>query len=215
MPSASDFDAGATRRAIQEYAAEAEATGWFGPEILFGLAYKYVRAGQSILDIGIGTGLSSALFRQAGLHVRGMDLSPEMLAACRSQGIRDLVQHDLLKAPYPFERGSADHAVCTGVFNFFPDLSVPFNEAGRILRDKGIFACVVGDRSESEAAEFLVGCEHTHTDEPVTMYRHSAEQIGAWAARAGLATLRSLPFEVYIDRHKSRAMRAQAYLLIK
>jgi hypothetical protein len=39
------------------YDDEAEACGWFGPEVAFGLTYKYVQAGQSILDIGIGTGL--------------------------------------------------------------------------------------------------------------------------------------------------------------
>jgi len=39
---------------IAAYDEEAEATGWFGPEVLFGLAHKFIRPGQSILDIGIG-----------------------------------------------------------------------------------------------------------------------------------------------------------------
>ena len=43
------------------YDDEAEACGWFGPEVVLGLAYKCVQPGQSILDIGIGTGLGSVL----------------------------------------------------------------------------------------------------------------------------------------------------------
>jgi hypothetical protein len=41
---------------------EAEASSWFGPEIIFGLSYKYIKAGEKIIDIGIGTGLSSFLY---------------------------------------------------------------------------------------------------------------------------------------------------------
>ena len=39
------------------YDDEAEVTGWFGPEVVFGLAYMHLFPGQSILEIGIGTGL--------------------------------------------------------------------------------------------------------------------------------------------------------------
>jgi hypothetical protein len=46
---------------------EAEETGRSVPEVVFGLAYRYVQPGQSILDTGIGTGLSSVLFPKAGL----------------------------------------------------------------------------------------------------------------------------------------------------
>ena len=35
---------------ITAYDDEAETCGWFGPEVAFGLAYKYVQPGQSILD---------------------------------------------------------------------------------------------------------------------------------------------------------------------
>ncbi len=38
---------------------EAEACGWFGPKVAVDLAYKYIQPGQSILAIGVGTGLGS------------------------------------------------------------------------------------------------------------------------------------------------------------
>jgi predicted TPR repeat methyltransferase len=130
------------------YDEEAEATGWFGPEVAFGLAYLYVQPGQSILDIGIGTGLGSVLFRKAGLEVHGMDISPQMLEACRSKGFMALQLHDLSKPPYPYDSESMDHAVCAGVLNFFSNLSPVFEETARILRKGGLFTFVVGDRAE-------------------------------------------------------------------
>ncbi len=41
--------------------------------------------GQVILDIEIGTGLSSALFYRAGLKVEGMDVSDTTIEACRKK----------------------------------------------------------------------------------------------------------------------------------
>ncbi|MBN1615611.1 MAG: class I SAM-dependent methyltransferase [Deltaproteobacteria bacterium] len=146
---------------VAAYDDEAEASGWFGPEVVFGLTYRYVQPGQSILDIGIGTGLGSVLFRKAGLKVHGMDISPKMLDACRSKGFTFLRLHDLNKLPYPYDSESMDHAVCAGVLNFFSDLSSVFKETVRILRKGGLFAFVAGDRVESETHEIMVGPEHT------------------------------------------------------
>jgi 2-polyprenyl-3-methyl-5-hydroxy-6-metoxy-1,4-benzoquinol methylase len=65
------------------YDQTAKATGWIAPQVAFGMLYEYVEAGQSLLDLGIGTGLSSVLFRRAGLRVSGMDADPEMIEVCR------------------------------------------------------------------------------------------------------------------------------------
>ena len=101
---------------ITAYDEEAEATGWYGPEVAFGLTYAHVQTGQSMLDIGIGTGLGSILFLKAGLEIHGIDISPQMLDVCRSKGFSSLHLHDLSKTPYPFDSDTIDHAVCTGVF---------------------------------------------------------------------------------------------------
>ena len=97
-----DHDEKQARATAEAYDEEAEATGWYGPEAAFGLAYKFLRPGQSILDLGIGTGLAAVLFRKAGLRLYGMDVAPEMLEACRGKGFTDLVRHDLTERPYPF-----------------------------------------------------------------------------------------------------------------
>ena len=107
----------------RDYDRKAEQYDWRGPEVIFGLSYAFVEPGQSVLDLGIGTGLGSFLFHKAGLRVHGMDHSRPMLEACRSKGFAtDLTVHDLTAVPYPFDTASLDHAVCLGVLNFFDDL---------------------------------------------------------------------------------------------
>jgi predicted TPR repeat methyltransferase len=197
---------------ITAYDEEAEATGWYGPQVVFGLTYAHVQPGQSMLDIGIGTGLGSILFLKAGLEIHGMDISPQMLDACRSKGFSSLHLHDLSKTPYPFDSESIDHAVCTGVFNFFSDLSPVFQEASRILRKSGLFAFVVGDRTENEAHAIEVGAEHTKSENLVTMYLHSAKQIAELMARYGFEPMRDLSFTVFMDRERTKSMSARSYL---
>jgi len=197
------------------YDEEAEAVGWFGPEVAFGLAYKYVRPGQSILDLGIGTGLAAALFRAAGLRVLGMDVDPDMLAACRAKGFDDLVLHDLTVRPYPCDTASVDHAVCVGVMNFVADLAPVFAECARVLRDWGVFVFAVGERAEDEPAAMVVGAEHTGTGEPVTMYRHSARQVVAWTAANGFTIVRSLTFAVSLDRARTSSQQITMYVVRK
>jgi SAM-dependent methyltransferase len=200
---------------IAAYAEETEATGWFGPEVLFGLSYAYLKPGQSMLDLGIGTGLGSDLFRKAGLKVYGLDISPQMLNACRSKGIKTVKLHDLTTMPYPFDSTSMDHAVCTGVMNFLSDLSPLFIETARILRPDGLFAFVVGDRAEDEPAEMIVGSEHTNSEETVTMYLHSPKQIDGYLEENGFSLMRNLVFTVYLDSEKTMATPARAYLARK
>lgn len=200
---------------ITAYDEEAEATGWYGPEVAFGLTYAHVQPGQSMLDIGIGTGLGSILFIKAGLEIHGIDISPQMLDACRSKGFSSLHLQDLSKTSYPFDSESIDHAVCTGVFNFFSDLSPVFQETSRIIRKGGLFVFVVGDRSETEAHAVEVGAEHTKSEKTVIMYLHSTKQIAKLMAKYGFESLRDISFTVFMDRERTKSMPARSYLVRK
>ena len=55
-------------------------------QVLFGMCYEYIKPGDSLLDLGIGTGLSSVLFAKSGMNITGLDGSVEMLEECRKKG---------------------------------------------------------------------------------------------------------------------------------
>jgi ubiquinone/menaquinone biosynthesis C-methylase UbiE len=145
-----------------------------------------------------------------------MDLSERMLDACRTKGFATrLVRHDMTVVPYPFGNGSFDHAICTGVFQFFPDLDLIFHEVARILQDGGRFAFMTGDRSPEEPAEIIAGPEQTGTDESVIMYRHTPGQVTRWLERGGFHFGDSVEFTVWMDEKRSKQFRARAYLAQK
>lgn len=134
-----------------KYDQRAQESKWLDPRIIFGLTYEYVEPGESVLDIGIGTGLSSELFYRAGLKIYGLDFSPEMLACCRAKNMTaDLREHDLRETPYPYESGTIDHAVCTGVIHLFQDIGPIIREVSRIIKKNGLFSFVVAHCEEGE-----------------------------------------------------------------
>lgn len=199
-----------------QYDDEARATGWQGPALVFSLASRSVEPGQTILDIGIGTGLGSERFAQAGLTVYGMDISDDMLKICRKKGFAaGLVCHDLTTFPYPFGDASFNHVVSTGVFQFFSDLDRVFGEVNRILPERGMFIFITGDRKPEEPCEVVVGPEQTGIDIPVTMFRHTLEQIEWWLAKNGFRFVDSVGFMVYMDREQQETFPVRAYLARK
>lgn len=110
-------------------------------EALFGLCFAFVRPGERLLDLGIGSGLPAALFQQAGLRVDGMDFSAAMLDLCRAKGVGAGLQcHDLQDIPWPYAPAAYDHATCCGVLHFIGPLRPIFMEASRVLRDGGLLA---------------------------------------------------------------------------
>lgn len=211
MSAKEQYDAVKAQATAEAYDAEAMATGWLGPQIAFDLVREYLEPGQSLLDLGIGTGLASMPFRKAGLRVHGMDISQEMLDACRWKGFGDLMRHDLTSRPYPYASASFDHVICLGVLPFLRDLSRLFAEAQRLLKTGGVFVFMTADRREDEEIELELGPEYAGGDESVTLYRHSADQISRWLDEAGFLLLRSVPFVIYMDSEKSRTMPCKCY----
>jgi len=199
-------------RMAEQYDKDKETHRWNGPNVIFGLSFGYVEAGQSILDIGIGTGLGSLLFHKAGLKVYGMDMSSEMLAVCRNKGIsEELKIQDLTKTPYPYGESSINHAICVGVLNHFDNIEPVFSEAARILKDKGIFGFIVADRKNDEKAMFEV----EHAGSCHKMYRHSYGQILEYTKKTGFQIFRELEFLVPEHNEHEKKKILKAYITSK
>ena len=159
------------------YDQKASKSKWLDPAIVFGMSYRFIQPGESLLDVGIGTGLSSELFYKAGLKIHGIDFSPEMLACCRAKQMAcRLLEHDLSVTPYPFGDSTMDHAVCTGVTHLFEDITPIFKELQRILKPGGIFAFVVRDCREDESRTGQIVPAHA-TDKKITFFAYSKGHI--------------------------------------
>jgi SAM-dependent methyltransferase len=101
-------------------------------------------AGQTVLDLGSGTGLDSLLAaRRVGPvgKVVGVDLCPEMVEkARRNASLLGLGNVTFLNAGLenlPLPDGSADVVISNGVFNLCPDKEGVLAEAFRVLRPGG------------------------------------------------------------------------------
>jgi len=157
-------------------------------DLLFGLCYEYVQPGQTALDVGIGTGLSSILFVQAGLQVFGTDFSPAMLNACRAKGIASgLVLQDLRAGALPFQAGAFDIVTCCGVFHFIPDITRVLGEARQLLRTPGIFAFTTRNPSPQTASSSMVAHE---VKDGFDIYSHAAVYVESLLSQDGFRRLK-------------------------
>lgn len=144
----------------------------YGHDVLFGMAFEFSAAGQNLLDIGIGTGLASQPFAKLGLKVYGLDISEDMLAACRSKGFaEDLKPFDISSDRIPYPDAFFHQVVCCGTLHFLGDLTHVFNEIHRVLKNRGVvsFSFAPGNSETDYAAE--------PTAWGVPVYRHSPDYI--------------------------------------
>ena len=100
--------------------------------------------GQSLLDVGCGTGHFSFWFHDLGFKVVGMDISTEMLKVARSkiknEKIR-FIQADACNLPFP--DNSFDVVTLITVLEFLSERQKALCEAFRVSREK-IFLGVLG-----------------------------------------------------------------------
>jgi predicted TPR repeat methyltransferase len=182
-----------------QYESQVAETAWHGHEIMFGLMFEYIKPNDSLLDIGIGTGLSSILFHKAGLQVSGFDNSAEMLEGCKSKGFTGkVVLHDLQNVPYPFSSNSIHHIVSLGVLNFYSDLVSVFQEVGRIIKIGGVFGIAVEDKKPGQERHYTIrvdsGTEGDKQPFHVSMYRHTDEYIRAQLKKTEIFVLKDHEF---------------------
>lgn len=183
---------------------------WLGPEVMFGLMYEQIKPGDTLLDVGIGTGASSILFHRAGLQVCGVDSSEERLRACESKRFTaDLKQHDICTSTWPYPAGRFDHVVSLGVLNHFGNLEPVFEEVGRIIKGGGLFGFTFEARGDEQGEAYVV----RETRGGGVHFQHAEAYIGDLLAREGLVTQKNLVF--LADRRKGEDIFFSARLALK
>jgi ubiquinone/menaquinone biosynthesis C-methylase UbiE len=93
-------------------------------------------AGQTLLDVGCGTGHWSAFFAEMGYSVTGVDVAPAMIEVARSAVPQCTFQvadaHEL-----PFDDGAFDVVASMATLEFLPDQAAAIREMARCARKHG------------------------------------------------------------------------------
>lgn len=177
-----------------------------GHEVLFGLAYEYLSPGDTVLDIGIGTGLSSFLFHKAGLKVYGIDGSKKMLEICKEKEFAtELRLCDLEAERWPYEDGQFENAIACGIFHFYRDLDTFFKETNRVMKKGGTFSFTVMV-SEDDLQQY------TDADSGVLIYFHEDFQVTELLNKYGFNMLKCVTFFVYRAPDKKEKSMFRGYL---
>ncbi|HLF93101.1 MAG TPA: methyltransferase domain-containing protein [Planctomycetota bacterium] len=103
-----------------------------------------VKAGQTLLDVGCGTGVVAITAARAGAKVTGLDLTPELLAQARQHaplaGVPEIAWHEGDAEALPFPDASFDAVLSQFGHMFAPRPEVALKEILRVLKPGGRIA---------------------------------------------------------------------------
>jgi len=113
---------------------------WRAPELIYDYLSKYILSNTKLLDIGVGTGISSQRFHQMGVELFGLDNSPDMLDICKAKKVfKELLLFNILKDEIPYPKATFEYIICSGLLHFFSSLDHMFEETSRVLKHDGFF----------------------------------------------------------------------------
>jgi Predicted methyltransferase (contains TPR repeat) len=132
--------------------------------------------GLAILDLGCGTGLSGAAFKDRAATLTGLDLSPAMIEKARARGVYDSLAVADIEAG--LGDGLYDLVIAADTLVYIGDLETTFAAVAKALKDGGQFLFTT-EAKEGEA--FELG--------PKRRWRHSEAYLRAMAERHGFAVM--------------------------
>jgi len=127
------------------------------------------------LDLGCGTGLAGAAFRDCCETISGVDLSAKMLDVARRKGIYDRLVADDMRAFLECENEAACNIiVAADAFVYLADLAPICNAAARVLAPGGLLAFTV---ETHDGGGVILGEKQR--------YAHASDHVRAAIAQAG------------------------------
>ena len=146
------------------------------------LARMPVEAGDTVLDLGTGSGYALRALRETAniAHGCGLDGSPEMVR--NAAGYTDDKGIDFVVGDFdalPFADNSVDHVFSMEAFYYAPNPGHTLEELRRIIRPGGTFYCAVNYYEENEAShewQELISIEMTRWGRQ--QYRETFREAG-------------------------------------
>lgn len=171
---------------------EMEATHWHTAKRA--LARLPVEAGDSVLDLGTGSGY--ALRALCDTHdidrAVGLDGSPEMVASAREYTETESIRYTTADFhQLPFAADSFDHVWSMEAFFFARDPVELLSEIRRVLRPGGRFFCAVNFYEESEQSHRW----RERIDAPMSLWSRAEYRSLFRAAGLTVATQDTIPDE--------------------
>ena len=173
-------DAGYVRHLFDQFSTDYDARmiqqlSYRAPAILRELAEMTMagRAELAVLDLGCGTGLSGAAFKEKAARLDGIDLSPAMIAKARARGIYDALAVGDIEGELGVE--GYDLVLAADTLVYLGDLEATMSAVARALKPGGFFLFTV---EKKDGAGFQLG--------PKRRWRHSEGAIRALAKTHGL-----------------------------
>lgn len=185
-------------------------TNWYGPQFMFGLLYEFIQKEENLLDLGIGTGVSSQLFEKLGLKIYGVDGSEEMIRICRDKAFtEDIRQADLVDFKSPYGLAIFDHVISQGVFHLIGHLETVFREVTRSLRSGGTFSFTYDQFKKEKNEGFKRETEEgvytkTNEDSGILVFQHSRDYFANLIEQHNMIIERETEFLAYRDNNSGR-----------
>ncbi len=196
---------------------------WYSPQILFGLHFDFIKVGEKLLDLGIGTGLSSKPYHKTGLEIYGVDSSRGMTEVCKGKKIlKELYVFDLdnlSEKQLPFPSNYFDHAISNGALYFFDDLEPIFQEVKRLLKKDGTFGFTTEYTEERGISLRTITIEEaygTTTLEDklrISIYSHGNQYLEQLIANGFERLIRPLKYLAYHSPSEKRDVYYVAHII--
>lgn len=129
-----------------EYDRDTIGLGYCLPFVVTGWVGRYARRGAKLLDVGCGTGLSGPTLKAMGYDdLTGLDMSKDMLAIAKTRGAYGDLVEARLGDRLPFEDGTFDLCLASGIFTCGHAPATGLEEIVRVTRPGGHVVATIRD----------------------------------------------------------------------
>ena len=146
---------------------------------------------RDVLDLGCGTGLAGACFKDLAARLDGVDLSPRMIDKARSRGIYDTLTVADLQTVLDSPQRQYDLLLAADTLVYIGDLAPIFSSAAKRLRAGGFFLFTV---ERKDGTGYELGEKRR--------YRHSETYLRGEAERPGLDVMGVIQCTPRMELHK-------------